>query len=196
MVELLVWAAVAFLVLSAATYFFVRLLFYTRTGLVRGESHGNASMVMSRLTQELSQANASGLAWHETGDPPTEFILSIHPQNASNEHAQSLFQTKLRLYRWDSDSRQVLWREDGSMPLSPLVPFRPTSVQLQTLSGGARSQWRLVGDQIVAFRVRNVDDTLGSGRVQNLLLIEVAAASASPHREFRLTSTVAVPTSY
>lgn len=195
LMELVVWAALALILLSAASFFFVRLLMYTRTGLLRGEAHANASLVVSRLSQELSGSNGAGLAWHETGDPPTAFVLSIHPADGSTNQQQPTFQRKLHVFRWDSESREVVHRNDTSITLNPLVPLRPNVAQLELLGSAPRNLWLLLGRDIVEFRVSNLDPNVPPTRVQDKLRIDVKAQSADPHRKYHLSTTIVLRSS-
>ena len=196
LMEFTVWAALAVILLAAASFFFVRLLMYTRTGLLRGEAHANASLIVSRLSQDLSGSNAAGLAWHETGDPPTKFVLSIHPADGATNEQQPTFQRKLHIFRWDSESREVVHRFDTSLSLNPLVPFRPTVAQLDQLGLASRNLWQLLGKEIVEFRVTNLDPNVPPTRVQDKLRLAVKAQSADPHREYRLNSTIVLRSSF
>ena len=198
MVELMVWSVLALLILTVASFFFVRMLSYTRQGLRRGEAHGNAALVMSRVTQELSQANTSGVAWREPDDSRL-FALSIHPSDGATQERQPTFRDRLRLFRWNAEDQEVVRRETApgevAPPLQPLIPFRPNPAQLDQLCLAARPSWLLVGTHIEKFRVSNFKEDLPEGRVHGVLRVEVRAKSVED-RSFHLTSTVTLPASY
>ena len=196
LIEFIVWAALAVILLAAASFFFIRLLSYTRVGLLRGEAHANASLIVSRVSQELSGSNGAGVAWQETGDPPSRFVLSLHPADGATNDQQPTFQRKLHVFRWDSDSREVVHRDDTSITLDPLVPFRPSVAQLDQLALAPRNRWQLLGKEIVEFRLTNLDPNVPSSRVQDKLRLDVKAQSADPHREYHLTTTVVLRSSF
>ena len=193
LIELMVWAALALVIVGIAIFFFIRLLDHTRKGLRRGEAHSSAVTVLSRLTQELSQVNASGVTWEEIGDPPTAFVVSLHPSEGATEKRQPTFKNQLKLFRWKSVDREVVRGEAEVPNFDPLVPYRPDN--LAEMVDTARSSWLLVGEHIIEFRLSNFDETLDSSRVQGVVKIKVKSSSLDD-KVFQLNSTVTLPTSY